>query len=166
MDYKYIEQLLERYWDAETTLEEENILRTFFSQKEIPAGMEKYRDVFVCQTAEQQVRLGDDFDARILEMIDEEAMTQDKQFVAVKAREIKLTQRLIPLFKAAAVVAIILTLGNAIQKPWDASWNNSPDMTAGYQQQVDTVIVTPVQAENIEMAVDSTKADADILPKD
>lgn len=166
MDYKYIEQLLERYWDAETTLEEENILRTFFSQKEIPAGMEKYRDVFVCQTAEQQVRLGDDFDARILEMIDEEAKTQDKQFVAVKAREIKLTQRLIPLFKAAAVVAIILTLGNAIQKPWDASWNNSPDMTAGYQQQVDTVIVTPVQAENIEMAVDSTKADADILPKD
>jgi len=166
MDYKYIEQLLERYWNAETTLEEENILRTFFSQKDIPAGMEKYRDVFVYQTVEQQMHLGDDFDARILEMIDEEPKTQSQQPVAVKAREIKLTQRLMPLFKAAAVVAIILTLGNAIQKPWDASWNNSPDMTAGFKQQVDTVIVTPVQAENIEMAVDSTKAGADILPKD
>ena len=30
MDYKYIEQLLERYWEGETTLQEEAILRTFF----------------------------------------------------------------------------------------------------------------------------------------
>ena len=29
MDYKYIEQLLERYWQGETTLQEENILRSF-----------------------------------------------------------------------------------------------------------------------------------------
>ena len=43
MDYKYIEQLLERYWNAETTLEEENILRTFFCQKDIPAEMEPLR---------------------------------------------------------------------------------------------------------------------------
>ena len=27
MDYKYIEQLLERYWEGETTLQEESILR-------------------------------------------------------------------------------------------------------------------------------------------
>ena len=32
MDYKYIEQLMERYWNAETSLEEESILRSFFSQ--------------------------------------------------------------------------------------------------------------------------------------
>lgn len=165
MDYKYIDQLLERYWNAETTLEEENILRTFFSQKDIPAGMEKYRDVFVCQTEERQMHLGDDFDARVLEMISEEQTTLAKA-VTVKAREIKFTQRLMPLFKAAAVVAIILTLGNALQKPWDASWNESPDMTAGNKQQVDSVLVTPVQAENLEMTVDSIKAGADILPKD
>ena len=34
MDYKYIEQLLERYWEAETSLQEETILRTFFSRKD------------------------------------------------------------------------------------------------------------------------------------
>ena len=40
MDYKYIEQLLERYFNAETSLEEESILRTFFSQTDVPAEME------------------------------------------------------------------------------------------------------------------------------
>ena len=47
MDYKYIEQLMERYWNAETSLEEESILRTFFSQKDIPAEMEHLRPLFI-----------------------------------------------------------------------------------------------------------------------
>lgn len=46
MDYKYIEQLLERYWQAETTLEEEEILRTFFCQKDLPAEMQQYAPLF------------------------------------------------------------------------------------------------------------------------
>ena len=111
MDYKYIEQLLERYWNAETTLEEENILRTFFCQKDIPAEMEPLRPLF---TADANESLDDDFDARILAMIDEKPQTE-------KAQRVTLTQRLMPLFKAAAVVAIILTLGNAAQAPWDST---------------------------------------------
>ena len=35
MDYKYIEQLLENYWQGETTLQEERILRNFFSQEDV-----------------------------------------------------------------------------------------------------------------------------------
>ena len=37
MDYKYISQLLERYWNAETTLQEEEILKAFFQQDNVPA---------------------------------------------------------------------------------------------------------------------------------
>lgn len=112
MDYKYIEQLLDRYFTAETTLEEENILRAFFSQKDIPADMEKYRDLFSFQLNErQEVVLGDDFDARMLSMVEKE----QPKTATVKAREIHLSQRLMPLFKAAAVVAIFLTLGQAAQ---------------------------------------------------
>lgn len=111
MDYKYIEQLLDRYFAAETTLEEENILRAFFSQKDIPADLEKYRDLFSFQLQErEEVMLDDDFDNRMLSMVEEEQKT-----VRVKAREIHLSQRLMPLFKAAAVVAIFLTLGQAAQ---------------------------------------------------
>ena len=150
MDYKYIEQLMERYWNAETTLEEENILRSFFRQENIPAEMEPLRALFADEASSQQ--LGDDFDARMLEMIREEEAPK-----VVKAREISLTRRMMPLFKAAAVIAIILTIGGALQAPWDNSWNTPQDY-ARYQQDLDSVAaVSPVQAENMsDNAADST----------
>ncbi|SFW11891.1 hypothetical protein SAMN02910409_0359 [Prevotellaceae bacterium HUN156] len=138
MDYKYIEHLLDRYFEAETSLEEEQILRAFFSQENIPAEMEQWRALF---TSDNDILLGDDFDARIMEAIEEQP--------AVKAREVSLTQRLMPLFKAVAVVAIIITIGSALQAPWDKSWNNPQDY-AKFQQDLDSVAaVSPVQAENI-----------------
>lgn len=125
MDYKYIKQLLERYWQCETTLEEEEILRTFFSQKEVPAELLGYKDLFTYEQSEPKADvLGDEFDEKILAMIDEPA--------PVKARVIPFTQRMMPLFKAAAVVAIILTLGNAAQMAFDddaSSYNN----VSGYE---------------------------------
>lgn len=112
MDYKYINQLLERYWNAETTLEEEEILRAFFSQVDIPAELEHYRPLFVYeQTQPKTDVLDEDFDERMHAMIEEPT-------TKVKARTITMKQRLMPLFKAAAIVAIILTLGNAMQVPF------------------------------------------------
>ncbi len=108
MDYKYIDQLLERYWRGETSLQEEEILRMFFSQEDIPAALLPYCDLFVYEQNEKEMeKLGDDFDQRILGMIQEDE--------PVKARVITMRHRLMPLFKAAAVVAILLTLGNAMQ---------------------------------------------------
>lgn len=108
MDYKYIEQLLERYWNCDTTQEEEQILHSFFAQKNVPAELEKYRPLFVCaDTMRREEVLDDDFDSRILSKIEEEK--------PAKARVITMRRRLMPLFKAAAVVAIVITLGNAAQ---------------------------------------------------
>ena len=133
MDYKYIEQLLERYFNAETSLEEESILRTFFSQTDIPAEMQQWRALFT---------------------------------VEVVARRVSLTQRLMPLFKAAAVIAIFLTIGGALQAPWDNSWN-TPNDYASIQQQMDTINYTPVQAENMVVgATDSTTVMLPDHPKD
>lgn len=116
MDYKYIEQLMERYWRCETTLHEEDILRTFFSQEDVPADFLPYKDLFVYGREQKESdALDDEFDRKVLGMIREDE--------PVKARTITMRQRLIPLFKAAAVVAIVLTLGNAIQtaiQPKDA----------------------------------------------
>ena len=108
MDYKYINQLLERYWHCETSVEEESILRAFFRQEVIPAELKRYKPLFAYagQETEQNV-LGDDFDRKLL--------TSIEKTEPIKARIITMTQRLKPLFKAAAVVAIMLTLGNAVQ---------------------------------------------------
>lgn len=106
MDCKYIEQLLERYWQCETSLEEEEQLRTFFTGKDVPAHLLRYKDLFVYQQLQQQVGLGEDFDVRVLAEVEP---------VVVKARRLTLTARFIPLFKAAALVAVVLSLGNMMQ---------------------------------------------------
>ncbi len=106
MDYKYIEQLIERYFKCETTLQEEQILKAFFTQneKEMPQTLRQYQNLF---TAMQPTEvLGDDFDERILKQIEGEKV--------VKARVIGIREQLKPLFRAAAIVAIVLTLGNAM----------------------------------------------------
>ena len=66
MDYKDIEQLLERYWQCETSVEEESRLRDFFSKEDVPAHLLRYKNLFVYQQVQQEVGLGEDFDARIL----------------------------------------------------------------------------------------------------
>ena len=140
MDYKYIEQLLERYWQGETTLQEENILRSFFSQQDIPEHLQKYKAFF---TYEKEEPLGDDFDTRILEMIGEGEP---------KAKTVTMISRLTPLFKAAAIVAIVLTLGNAAQAPWNYGWDDPKDEYAKFREQqvADSVnLLNPVQAKNL-----------------
>jgi len=141
MDYKYIEQLLERYFQCETTLKEEEILRSFFTQEDVPVWLKKYQALFSYEALKPQ-RLGDDFDERILQAIEQEQ--------PVQARTRTITQRLMPLFKAAAIVAIILTLGNAAQAPWDRGWDNPKEEYAKFrQQQTDSLnMLGPVQAEN------------------
>ena len=39
MDSNYIEQLLERYWQCETSVEEEAQLRSFFRDEDVPAHL-------------------------------------------------------------------------------------------------------------------------------
>ena len=148
MDYKYIEQLLERYWEGETTLQEEAILRAFFSQDDVPANLIKYKSLFDCGLQEET--LSDDFDARILEQIGSDEP---------KAKIVTLASRLKPLFKAAAIVAILLTIGNAAQAPWNYGWDNPQDEYAKHrQQQIDTVnMLSPVQAENVTDSIVTPK---------
>ena len=126
MDYKYIEQLLERYFAGETSLQEERILCAFFEQDVLPAHLAEMKPLFAWKDAARaDEQLGDDFDARLLAMIGEAAgeptpnthhpSPNTQHPSPTKARTISMSQRLAPLFRAAAVVAIILTLGQAMR---------------------------------------------------
>lgn len=106
MDYKNIELLLERYWQCETSIEEESELRDFFSNEDVPAHLLRYKNLFVYQQVQQEVGLSKDFEARILAQV---------ETPVVKAKRLTLTARFVPLFKAAAVIAVMLSLGNVAQ---------------------------------------------------
>ncbi|MDE5710829.1 hypothetical protein [Bacteroides sp.] len=106
MDSEYIEQLLERYWLCETSVEEEACLRAFFSEGDVPTHLLRYKDLFVYQQLGREEHLGEDFDARVLAEV---------EVPVVKAKRMTLAARLMPLFKAAAAVAIVLSLGNVMQ---------------------------------------------------
>lgn len=45
-DSKYIEKLLERFFNGETSNEEEKVLYKFFSGKEVPESLQQYKAVF------------------------------------------------------------------------------------------------------------------------
>lgn len=122
MDYKYIEQLLENYWNCETSPEEEQILRSFFSQKDVPVHLLKYKELFAYEQASAKEELGEDFDSKILAKIEKPV---------VKAKVVRFRERIAPIFKAAAVIAIILTIGSATEIAL-----NGGESTPGKQQKL------------------------------
>lgn len=108
MDYKYIEQLLERYWQCETTLEEEQILRTFFSQEDVPSHLKQYAELFIYENEATEECLSSDFKQRMIDVVCDDT--------AVEAKTISLATRISPWMKAAAVVAVALTIGNVAER--------------------------------------------------
>jgi hypothetical protein len=145
MDYKYIEQLMERYWQCQTTLEEEAILRAFFAQDDIPVHLLPYRQLFLAEHLEQSnVRLDETFDRRMLDIIESER--------TVKAKTITLSQRLTPLFRAAAVIAMFITLGTAAQRA--ISTDNEYPAAEAYQS---VTVEGPSVAVNDTVKKDTAK---------
>lgn len=142
MDYKYIEQLLERYWNCQTTLEEERILRSFFSQEDVPAQLLQYKDLFDCEKEIAEDKLGEDFDAKMMQMIELPKV--------VRLSRLTFKQRIMPLIKAVAVVAVIVTIGNMLEE----AISDNP----GQPQMADTYVKT--EEVNATFSVEDAKQTA------
>jgi len=140
MDYKYIEQLLERYWQCETSVMEEQILRSFFSQEEVPVHLLPYKEVFAYQQVQKEVKISEDFEERILALVD---------VPVVKARRMTLTNRFMPLMKAAAMVAMVLTLGNVAQHSFFAE----DELDYNYETYKDTYKDPQMAYEQLSTAI-------------
>ena len=145
MDYKYIEQLLERYWECQTTLEEEAILRTFFRQEDVPASLLPYRQLFIEEDALASEHLGKDFQDKMLRLVGEESLPSGRfggGQASFKARRMTVVRRLRPFYRAAGLVAILLTIGNAAHQSFtdEGDAANAPQvaetMTADSLQEI------------------------------
>ena len=143
MDYKYIEQLLERYWECQTTLEEEAILRTFFRQEDVPASLLPYRQLFIEEDEMAGEHLSKDFADRMLSLVGEENLTsrtithwqvselgnpvgEGKEIC--KAHRLTFMRRLRPFYRAAGLIAIMLTVGNAAYQSFTDEDAAAPQM--------------------------------------
>ena len=90
MKQEDIKQLLEKYWQGETSIEEEKQLHDFFLGNDIPEEWKKYRMLFVWKNKQK-------------------AITIDKKAAALPQKSIFV--HLYPTLKMVASVLILLTVG-------------------------------------------------------
>jgi hypothetical protein len=69
MDSKHIEALLEKYWNAETTLEQEQELREFFKGSEVPENLNEAATLFRYFEEEKSKKLNENFDADVTKKV-------------------------------------------------------------------------------------------------
>jgi hypothetical protein len=69
MDSKHIEALLEKYWNAETTLEQEQELREFFLGNNVPENLTEATMLFRYFEGEKSKKLNENFDAVVTKKV-------------------------------------------------------------------------------------------------
>jgi len=115
MDYKDIETLLDKYWACETSLEEEDRLKVFFSSGDVPEHLnsntsmfqyyqkmgEEWKGEMMGKCNYQKMRMkrtGDDFDKKILDRLENRGDEGEKhRFMS-------------HLYKVAAAVLLVLSV--------------------------------------------------------
>ncbi len=97
MDYKHIEELLEKYFEGQSSLEEEADLHDFFQRPQVPARLRRYQSLF--RYFEDAAQAGPS------------AGFEERLWAELAAREPARRRRLWPLLTRAA--AIILAIAAA-----------------------------------------------------
>ena len=144
MDFKYIEQLLDKYYRCETSLEEEDILKAFFSQSVVPQHLEKHKPLFCLMEREAANK---PLDASFDKKVEETICGKQPQ---VKALRISMKDRMMPLLKAVASVAVVVALGNAAQLLFR---ENQADDDLNYSEYTDTYSDPAVAYDKVEGAL-------------
>ena len=97
MNSREAEDLLNRYWRCETSLEEENELRQFFLKEEVPEHLIKFQKMFQYLHDQRVAALDESFDLKLMEKIND-----------TKTRNIPRMSS--TWYKVAAAVILILSL--------------------------------------------------------
>ena len=101
MDYKRIEDLLDKYWACETSIVEEKELKEFFNSVEVPDNLKETASLFkYFEMESSQNKLGTDFEEIVLEQIEE----------APVKKEAKVLQLFNRYYKVAAVIVMVIGL--------------------------------------------------------
>ena len=88
MDYKNIKQTLDRYFEGETSLQEEAELRRYFNEAEIDPKLKVYQPLFQFFAQEQEQMPGQNFEENLLRKINLEEKPQAgiRRFIPMLSR--------------------------------------------------------------------------------
>lgn len=70
MDYNNIRKLLDKYWEGESSVQEEVQLRDFFNGSDVPEDLKSYQPLFQFFKMEQEKKLNEDFDKRLIQQLE------------------------------------------------------------------------------------------------
>ncbi|MDO5523298.1 MAG: hypothetical protein Q4G48_04550 [Bacteroidia bacterium] len=104
MNTERIHNLLEKYWNCETSVGEEQELQEFFNFGQVPGNLQPYVPIFAYKQQQQALVPGDDFDKK-LEASLRNAEKQQK-YITIKIFE--------PLLRIAASIILIAGIGISV----------------------------------------------------
>ena len=142
MDYKYIGQLLDRYFDCDTTASEERMLRAFFSGDDIPAEFARYKALFDTEAQAATDGVSEGFKSRVLQK------AGIVPVVEARPRTFSLRLVLRPLYNAVAAIAIVMLVGHLAQVSF--SDNNSSGAVTNVTANGQTDTTTIPALENLK----------------
>jgi hypothetical protein len=98
-----IKNLIEKYYNGETSLREEQLLRDFFTGENVPDSLQQYIQVFAWIKDEQQIVLANpDFERNL-----EKRLSGTPALMRKNKETISLKSRLVPLSIAATILLLI-----------------------------------------------------------
>lgn len=114
MDYNHIKSLLDKYWEGETSLQDENELKMYFSSNQVDEKLKPYKSLFQFFSDEREDSSTVGLEQKILAEIEG------------KPKKIKRISPWRPLLKYAAAIAFVMFSGYAVfQNTMNGTMNES-----------------------------------------
>lgn len=121
IDIEKVNHYLEKYWNCETSVEEEEELRDFFLQDEIPESLRQYRPLFSYIASEQLVTPSKEFNDRWGSVPSE--TEDDGRYVTIRIFK--------PLLRIA--VSVVLLIGVGISFYFISKEDNRPHFVETFE---------------------------------
>jgi len=110
-NYQHITQLLDKYWEGETTLAEDKTLQTFFASETIPVEFQAFQSIFQAKNDIQTQTLSDDFDINLLAILENKKEEKEEtKIIQLQNKQAAELQKWRWMAGIAASVALILAV--------------------------------------------------------
>jgi hypothetical protein len=116
-NYQHIAQLLDKYWEGETTLAEDKMLQTFFASETIPVEFQAFQSIFQAKNDIQTQTLSDDFDINLLAILENKKEAKEEtKIIQLQNKQAAELQKWRFVAGIAASIALILAVYIVIPK--------------------------------------------------